>query len=160
MNAPSSCFCAGVKSSARVGGANEAAAAASAAARLRAAVSFMQISQLRRRAMARSPPVAVQETANCGVFLLTDFRDRVFPRQRTEPGHLGVELQFDRAGGAMPLLADDHLGPAVRALHLAHPGDVLLGAGPRLLVLEIIFLAEDEQHHVGVLLDLPGFAQV
>jgi hypothetical protein len=42
----------------------------------------------------------------------------------------------------------------------AFPRDVFLGAGLRLLVLQVIFLAIDEQHHVGVLLDGAGFAKV
>ena len=45
-------------------------------------------------------------------------------------------------------------------LHLGLPLEVLLGAGLGLLVLQVIFLAVDEQHDVGVLLDRAGFAQV
>ena len=71
-----------------------------------------------------------------------------------------LELQLHGAGRAVALLADDHLGDAVDLLHLVLPLEVLLGAGLRLLVLEVVLLAIDEQHHVGVLLDRAGFAQV
>ena len=60
----------------------------------------------------------------------------------------------------MALLADDELGLAVNGGHLGLPFDVLVGARPRLLVAEVVFLAEHEQHHIGVLLDRAGFAQV
>src|SRR5215468_2472914 len=56
-----------------------------------------------------------------------------------------LELQVDGAGRAMALLADDHLGLAVRGFHLGLPLDVLVGAGPRLLVAEIVSLSVDEQ---------------
>src|SRR5215831_9498491 len=71
-----------------------------------------------------------------------------------------LELQVDGARGAMALLADDHLGLAMGGFHLALPLDVLVGAGPRLLVAQVIFLSIDEEHDVGVLLDRSGFAQV
>jgi hypothetical protein len=37
---------------------------------------------------------------------------------------------------------------------------MLLRAGPRLTVFEVIFLAIDEQDNVGVLLDRPRFAKI
>ena len=72
----------------------------------------------------------------------------------------GVELQLHGAGRAVALLADDDLGLAVHQRHLGLPLEVLFGARPRLLVAEVVFLAEHEQHHVGVLLDRAGFTQV
>src|SRR5271165_1334212 len=101
MNAPSSCFCSGVNESARAGRAEDIAPPARATARPRAAISLMPDSKLRTRAES----VVWFDSALIGARLrpcvssprsLPDFRDRVFPRQRTEPGHLGVELQFDR----------------------------------------------------------------
>jgi hypothetical protein len=44
--------------------------------------------------------------------------------------------------------------------HLRLPFEMLFAAGARLAVLEIVFLAENEHHDVGVLLDRSGFAQV
>ncbi len=72
----------------------------------------------------------------------------------------GVELQFDDAGGAVALLADDDFGDAGDLVHLVLPFLMLGGVGARLLAGEVIFLAVDEEHHVGVLLDRAGFAQV
>ncbi len=60
----------------------------------------------------------------------------------------------------MTLLADDHLGLAVHALHVLLPLQVVFGAGLGLAVVEVVFLAIDEHHHVRVLLDRPGFTQV
>ena len=48
----------------------------------------------------------------------------------------------------------------VTSVHLLLPLLVLFGVLARLSPLDIIFLAEDEQHHVGVLLDRAGFAQI
>src|SRR5208337_184032 len=146
MKAPSSCFCAGVNSSARAGAA-DVTAPARVAARPRAAISFMPNSKLRKRAGARHDirlPALKGDDWHFFVSarrLLADFRERVFPSQRAEPGHLGVELQLDGSGRPVALLADDDFGAAVGAFHLRHPVDVLLGARPRLPVLEIVFLA-------------------
>src|SRR5476649_2666242 len=76
--------------------------------------------------------------------LLIMRRQRVFFGEIAEAGQLGLELQLDRPGRPVALLAEDHFGAAVRALHIRHPGDMLGRAGARLLVLQIIFLAEDE----------------
>ena len=70
------------------------------------------------------------------------------------------KLQLHRAGRAVALLADDHFGAAVHLLHLLLPREVLGRAFLGLLVLEVVLLAIDEEHHVGVLLDRAGFAQV
>src|SRR5271165_3441162 len=104
MKAPNSCFCAGVNSSALAGAARQAAPA-SAAARPRAVISFIRFSRLRRssftgsRAFHRRRPIGATIATLLWLWslFLADFRDRVFPRDRAEPGHLGVELQFDRA---------------------------------------------------------------
>src|SRR5499427_3318610 len=50
-----------------------------------------------------------------------------------EAGDRGIEVQLDRAGRTMALLADDDFGPADRALHVCLPFGVFLGAGTRLL---------------------------
>jgi len=54
------------------------------------------------------------------------------------------ESQFDLAGGTIALLGDDEFSLAFQ-----------LG-----LIRLVNFLTEDERHHVGVLLDGSGFAQV
>src|SRR5580700_10251795 len=77
-----------------------------------------------------------------------------------EARHVGLELQCDRAGRAVPLLADDDLGAAVDLFHLGLPIEIFLAAGARLLVAQVIFLAEHEQHDVGILLDRSRLAQI
>src|SRR6202790_104939 len=81
-------------------------------------------------------------------------------REVAEPRQAGFELQFHGAGRAMPLLADDDFGLAVHQRHVELPFLVFRRAGPRLLVGQIIFLAEHEHHDVGVLFDRSGFTQV
>ncbi len=66
----------------------------------------------------------------------------------------GVELQFDGARRTVTLLADDHLGFALDPIAFSQPFIEFLAVRfHRLAHLVIIFLAEHEQHHVGVLLD-------
>ncbi|GCC49577.1 hypothetical protein chiPu_0033706, partial [Chiloscyllium punctatum] len=77
-----------------------------------------------------------------------------------EPGDAGLEVQFDGAGRAVALLADDDFGLAMGQFQLHLPFFVLGGAGARLLVGEVVFLAIHEHHDVGVLLDRAGFTQV
>src|SRR5205085_7339776 len=60
----------------------------------------------------------------------------------------------------MALLADNDFGLAVHELHLGLPLEMLLGTHSRLFVLEVILLAEHEQHDVGVLLDRTGLTQI
>ena len=85
----------------------------------------------------------------------------LFVREIGEARHLGLEGEFDGAGRAVALLADDDFGLAVRPLH-APPAISTNSSVPSrgCLLLQIIFLAEDEHHDVGVLLDRAGFAQV
>src|SRR3984885_6618879 len=159
MNAPISFFCAGVNSSA-LAGAPVQATPRKAAARPNAVVSFIRLSRLRPRLRADRPySQAASLRATIATLLwpwtlfLADFRDRVFPRDGAEPGHLGVELKLDRSGRPVALLTDYDFRPPVGRLHLRHPGDVFLRAGPRLLVLKVIFLPVDEHHDVSVLFD-------
>src|SRR6202790_539941 len=84
----------------------------------------------------------------------------VVQRQIAEPGETGLELQLDRAGWAVALLADDHFGLAVHQRHVQLPFLIFRRARAGFLVRQIIFLAEHEHHHVGVLLDRAGFTQV
>src|ERR1700676_5333561 len=84
----------------------------------------------------------------------------VVQRQIAEPGETGLELQLDRAGGAVALLANDHFGLAVHQRHVKLPFLIFRRARAGFLVRQIIFLAEHEHHHVGVLLDRAGFTQV
>jgi hypothetical protein len=74
-----------------------------------------------------------------------------------EPRQAGFELQFHGAGGAMALVADDDFGLAVHQRHVELPFFIFRRARTRFLVGEVIFLAEHEHHHVGVLLDRAGF---
>jgi len=61
-----------------------------------------------------------------------------------EPRHRGFELQFDAAGRAMALLADDDFGLAEREIHVGLPFLVFRRAGAGFLVRQVIFLAIDE----------------
>src|SRR6056297_3279656 len=78
-----------------------------------------------------------------------------------EAGEPALEAQLDRADRSVALLADDDLGLAVQRLHVLLPLGhgleiVLAGLFPFLVVLAPV----DEHHHVRVLLDRPGLAQV
>ena len=81
-------------------------------------------------------------------------------RQIAEPRHGGIELQFDGAGRAVPLLADDDFGLAMHQLHVELPFFIFRRAGPRLLVSQIVLFPEHEQDDVGVLFDRAGFSQI
>src|SRR5882672_7116448 len=61
-------------------------------------------------------------------------RRLIVAREIGEARDRGFELQTDGAGRAVALLADDDLGFAVGGVHLDLPLDVLVRAGPRLLV--------------------------
>src|SRR5271166_3827481 len=80
---------------------------------------------------------------------------------------LRVETEFDRSDRAMPLLCYNDLAYAVNFPELLLPVLITLvefligfvGAADRLTRL-VVFLAEDEHDHVGILLDRARFAQV
>ena len=85
----------------------------------------------------------------------------VVGRQVAELGELALEGQPHDAGRAVALLGDDHLGLAVVLLAALLPVVValvellvaLVGAPLRLLAHQVVFVAIDEHHDVGVLLD-------
>src|SRR3984957_562409 len=60
----------------------------------------------------------------------------------------------------MTLFADNHLSFPSNILELLGPLGVLARIATRLLVLEVIFLSKNEQHHVRVLFDRTGFAKI
>ena len=70
-----------------------------------------------------------------------------------EAREFGLEGQRYGAGGAVSLLGDDDFRLATRIVHRLLPLQVFFGAGLWLLVLQVILVAIDEHHHVGVLLD-------
>src|SRR3981189_1930450 len=77
-----------------------------------------------------------------------------------EPRELALELQFNRSRRSMALLGDNDFSLAKSEIHFHPPFFMLRRAHLGFFVLQIIFLAVDEQHDVGVLLDRTGFAQV
>src|SRR3546814_3518159 len=77
-----------------------------------------------------------------------------------ETGEGALEMQHDAADRAMALLADDHLGQVLDAIHLFLPGNMLGRALGGLLAHLVVFLAEHEHDDVGVLLDGARFTQV
>src|ERR1700686_4641549 len=96
------------------------------------------------------PALRLPSSAAKALLLL---RGPVLEIKISKASECAVKLQVDRAGGAMTLLADDDLGLAVGRIHLGLPLDMLVGARPRLLVAEVVLLAEHEHDHVGILLD-------
>src|SRR5262249_43281154 len=72
-------------------------------------------------------------------------RHLIVAREVVEAGARRVELDVDGAGRAVALLADDDLGLAVHAGHLHLPFRILVGARPRLLVAQVIFLTEHKE---------------
>src|SRR5260370_26195661 len=91
---------------------------------------------------------------------LDPFRHLIVAREVIEASNRRVELDIDGARRPVALLADDDLGLAVYAGHLHLPFRMLVGAGPRLLVAQVVFFTEHEKNHVGVLLDRARLAQV
>ncbi|MDF2782518.1 MAG: hypothetical protein K0S96_2323 [Geminicoccaceae bacterium] len=81
---------------------------------------------------------------------------------------LRVEGELDRADRAVALLGDVEIGDAAAVLVALPPLAVLLvvllvaltGARLGLGALQVVLVAVDEHHHVGVLLDRAGFAQI
>src|SRR5215467_5809769 len=94
------------------------------------------------------------------IYGLDSFGQMILSGEVREAGNVGLKLQLDRTGWTMALLADNDLGLAVNGIHLGLPFEVLLGAGSRLFVLEVILFTEDKHHHIGVLLNRPRLAQV
>ena len=84
-------------------------------------------------------------------------RLKIRPVRRVEiakSGYGAVELQFHGTGRSVALFANDHLGFALDPIAFSQPFIELLAVRfHRFAHLMIIFLAEHEQHHVGVLLD-------
>src|ERR1043165_1688721 len=73
-----------------------------------------------------------------------------------EPGGLALELQDHLADRAVTLLADDDLGQFMDLIHLRLPGHMLRRALAGLLARQVVLVAIDEHHDVGVLLDRAG----
>src|SRR5215203_2067657 len=85
--------------------------------------------------------------------LAAHFRQVIIVDGIAELGDAAVEFDPDLAGRTVALLGDDDFRLAVRASHLfLPPGKIGMVVG-RLLRREIIILAIDEEHYVGVLLD-------
>ena len=70
-----------------------------------------------------------------------------------ETGDFGVELQANRSGRSVPLLADNDLRLTVNGIHLGQPFIVIGCSRTRLFVRQIIFLAVDEKDDIRILLD-------
>ena len=92
---------------------------------------------------------------------LEPLRNLALILQVAEMGETLLEMHIDRPHRAMALFRDDHLGLVLGSLKLGKLGVILdvelLLALPqvafRLLLAEVIFLAIDEQHDIGILLD-------
>src|SRR3954452_19013970 len=82
-------------------------------------------------------PAGVQPGSRTSVGPL---RQMALMREIAEAGELPFEMQFDAAGRAVALLADDDLGLAMDQRHVELPFLVFGRAGARLLVGEIVFL--------------------
>ncbi len=80
--------------------------------------------------------------------------------QVAEAGGVGIERQLDDADGAVTLLADDHLGLVLQAVHVFLPLQVFFGALARLGAAQVVAFAVHEHDAVGVLLDRARFPQV
>ena len=89
--------------------------------------------------------------------------------QIAEAGKLTLEQQRNRARGTMALFGDDQIGTVVGFRHpllpLVHRRMVFFAIAVERdllghLLFKVIFVAVDEHHRVGVLLDRAGFAQV
>src|SRR5262245_53124956 len=80
-------------------------------------------------------------------------RHLLLAREIGEARDVRLELQFHRTGRAVTLLADDHFSGAVNRFHLGLPLNVFVGPRLGLFVAEVVFLAEHEQHDVGILLN-------
>src|SRR5580704_11414368 len=105
--------------------------------------------------MAAAAAVVKEVPGKCG--LVTRLQP---PAEVAEACYSGLELQLYCAGRTMALFADDKLGLSVRLGNLLFPVCKFRSSFTGLFVFEIIFLAEYEHHHVGVLLDRARLAQI
>src|ERR1700761_7236070 len=101
-------------------------------------------------------PSAVQPQTDT---LVRSRRQVIFFDKGAEPRELPFEMQFNGTRRPVALFGDDDFALAERKVHFELPFLMFGGAELRLLVLQIISLAIDEQPDVGVLLDRTGFTQ-
>src|SRR5712671_3260652 len=132
-------------------------------ARVSAAPRRRQFSAMAARSMSSTPPARAG-----GGGLERAIGEVVAAHEIVEPGGLAVEAQRHLADRPVALLGDEHF---TGAAHFGQPlvpmfvalvelVVALLGPPHWLAAAQIVFLAEDEHDHVGVLLDRAGFAQV
>jgi len=89
-------------------------------------------------------------------------------RQVAEVREALLEMNIDGTDGAVTLLGDNDLGLVLGGLQPRHESVVLgvelflglAGVALRIRLVQVILLAIDEQHNIGVLLDRPGLTQV
>ena len=74
--------------------------------------------------------------------------------QVAKAGKAPLKAEINCPDGAMTLLADNHFGPAVQTLHIVLPsGHFIEFIIAWFFALFVIFFAEHEHHHIGILLD-------
>ena len=90
------------------------------------------------------------------------------PVEVVEAGEFALEVQFDGADRAVALFGDDDLGHIAGVFQALFPlflflHEVLVGFAlvlRRLVPFQVVFLAENEHHHIGVLFDGAGLPEV
>src|SRR5690349_16809515 len=128
--------------------------------------SFLKLPAMASRSISRIAPA--RPSARRGRGSVDAIGEAVAADKVLEFRRLMREPQRHLADRAVALLGDEHFR---RAMHLLEPRlpilipqivalIALFWAARRLAAREIIFLAEDEHHHVGVLLDRARFTQV
>src|ERR1051325_5144888 len=80
------------------------------------------------------------EVQPCMAMSVSPFRQVALLCEIAEARELAFEMQFDRTGWAVTLLADNDFGLAVHQRHLELPFFVFRRARARLLVGEVVFL--------------------
>src|SRR5690606_34034031 len=97
--------------------------------------------------------------ANVSLFIL--FREIRTLGQVCKSRELGLESELDRAGWPVTLLGDNDVGSATHFFKVLLPFFIFrVKLVARLEILDVIFLAEHEQNHVGVLFDGARFTKV
>src|SRR6185312_11035624 len=84
----------------------------------------------------------------------------VFRHQIGEAREAVIKIKIDLVGRAVAVLFHQHFRPSMGAFAFLQPFGVIGRRGIGFARFQVIFLAIDEHHHVGVLLDRAGFAQI
>src|SRR3954467_5909780 len=139
------------RSMVRMPGAVTVAAASAAAAFASGDSRSAAVTDFRSEAAAMPDPTRRHAVVQpCKAMSVRPLRQVALIGEIAKSRELAFEMQFDHAGRSVTLLADDDFGLAVDQRHVELPFFVFRRTRSRLLVGEVVFLAIDKHHDVGV----------